>query len=235
MNHLVIGLGEVGGGLLAYLQNQSCSAEGLDVSPAALRRDTYDVLHVCIPYKDNIFIQTVKKYAETFKPTYVIIHSTVPLGVTAQCFLGAIHSPVRGKHPNIDRSLGVFVKYFGGPVDGILRAWIAKTFPKFFITEKSETTEALKLWDTTQYGWMIVLQKEMLRWCKEHGVPFEVVYAHANETYNEGYKEFKMEHVIRPVLKATEGKIGGHCVVQNAQLLDSFVAEEIIKFNEQLE
>ncbi len=93
------------------------------------------------------------------------------------------------------------------------------------------TSEALKLWDTTQYGWMIVLNKEIKKWCDENGLDFEVIYTEANKSYNEGYQKLGRPEVMRPYLKYMSGKVGGHCIVPNCRLLNSEIAKFILKKN----
>lgn len=87
------------------------------------------------------------------------------------------------------------------------------------VTTKAAHTEALKLWDTTQYGIMIVLEKEIYAYCKRHNLPFELVYKHANKSYNEGYTKLGKPEVVRPYLDQHDGPIGGHCVMPNAAIL----------------
>lgn len=89
-------------------------------------------------------------------------------------------------------------------------------------------TEALKLWDTAQLGVSVLLEKEIHRWCEAHNVPFEWVYSHANETYNTGYRLNGKKHYQRPILEHRPGPIGGHCVMRNAMLLDSWAASLIL-------
>ena len=59
----------------------------------------------------------------------------------------------------------------------------------------------------------------MAKICKKEKVNFDDVATEFNKTYNEGYSKLGMKNVIRPVLFAPEGGIGGHCVVPNAKIL----------------
>jgi hypothetical protein len=85
--------------------------------------------------------------------------------------------------------------------------------------ENARTTEALKLWSTTQYGRMIMLEKEIYEWCQENDVDFDAVYTQHNQDYNEAYLKLGRPDVVRPWLKHIPGPIGGHCVLPNAKLL----------------
>lgn len=227
LNHLIVGIGgEVGTGLLKFLCKKT-NVWGIDKKEFPPYPDHIDVMHIAISYKARHFEYIVKEYKRRFKPKMVIIHSTVPVGVCDQ--LRAIHSPIRGVHPKLHLGIKTFLKYFGGK-DSLKAAKLFQSYGcPVLSTNKARHTEALKLWDTTQYGWQIVLMKEIYSWCKKNKVPFEFIYQHANFTYNEGYKKLDRPEVVRPYLDYKKGKIGGHCVVQNLEMIDSFISS-VIKF-----
>lgn len=223
--HLVIGLGEVGGALKKVLE-----CDGYDPAHAtSVPTGLFDVLHICFPWSEN-FIDSVFKYKDHFNPRYIVIHSTVPIGVSRKC--GAMHSPVRGMHPNMVSGLKTFIKFIGAESQEEM-APIAEDFLKVGVkchyAGKSENTEALKLWDTMQYGVFIMLEKEINQFCKDNDLDFNVVYTLANETYNAGYEALGRLNVRRPVLKHQDGKVGGHCVTNNAKLLVSRTAERFLE------
>lgn len=224
MKQLIIGFGEVGQGLSKVIE-----ADHMDASGYYGVDETYEVLHICFGYSDK-FKEAVANYQEHFKPTLTIIHSSVPVGTSE--LLKAVHSPIRGVHPYMEQGIRTFVKYFGGEK----AESAAKLFPmlKTMCVKSSRDTEALKLWDTTQYGVMILLEKSMYAWCEKNDIDFDLIYTEANKSYNEGYTKLGRPDVVRPYLKHMDGKIGGHCVVQNAFLLDSPTATEIITINESL-
>jgi len=226
MRHLVIGLGEVGSAIQSILQ-----CDGYDVKSELPPDSQYNVLHICYPYSEG-FIGYTKAYIQEFRPSLVIVHSSVPVGTCdAEDW---VHSPVRGVHPNLEKGIRTFVKYFGGK--GSYEA--AEPFRALGITctcvIKARSTEALKLWDTTQYGLMIMIQKQMHKWCEENDVPFDLVYTDANHTYDIGYEALDRPEVGRPYLKHMDGPIGGHCVIPNAHLLDSPLTSLLLGFNEEL-
>lgn len=229
MNHIILGYGEVGRAINAIFPD----AAKIDLNEGfneTIMKD-YEVVHICFPYSDT-FEKDVKDYTNRFNPEVLIIHSSVPIGTSDK--LGAVHSPIRGVHPELEKGIRTFIKYFGG--------FHAQKAAKIFadkgidtqVIRDSRTTEALKLWDTTQYGIMILLEKEIYKFCRDNGVDFEIIYAHANESYNEGYRILNMGYVNRPALMHKDGKIGGHCVVENAALLDTPLAKLIIERNAQL-
>jgi hypothetical protein len=223
--HLVIGLGEVG---LALVKVFKCDGEDKFKDIEATEK-SYKFLHIAFPYKDETFIEEVKRYQDKYSPTYTIIHSTVPIGTSIKC--SALHSPVRGVHPHLADSILTFKKFLGG--DECFE--VAQEFKKFRVdclcTRDSRNTEAMKLWDTTQYGWFIILNKVIHQYCKDKGLDFNIVYSLANETYNDGYTKMLRPEVMRPYLAYMEGQIGGHCVLPNAELLKHWVGDLIIDEN----
>lgn len=228
---LIIGYGEIGQGLHKVIGGDFFDMNGkasfsMDLLSYKDIEDKYKIIHICFPYS-NDFKRSVEYYKSFFRPKYIVVHSTVPVGTCDS--LNVTHSPVRGVHPHIDQGIKTFVKYVGG----VNAKRIAKYFKSFGIktkvTEKASTTEALKLWDTTQYGMMILLNKYMKKWCDENGVDFDIVYTDANKTYNEGYMKLKRPEVVRPYLKYVGGKIGGHCVIPNAHLFKS-IPSSILKW-----
>lgn len=223
MRHVIIGFGEVGKGL-----HKVIGGDVVDLKEGKTAIGTCDMLHICIPYSDR-FINDVAAYKEIFQPKYTVIHSTVPVGTSK--FLGVHHSPIRGIHPNLDKGIKTFVKFVSGPQ----AEEVAKEFNKFGIktrvVENTNDTEAGKIWSTTQYGFSIILNKLIYKWCQEHGVDFDIAYKEFNKTYNEGYQTLGRGEVVRPHLNYVDGPIGGHCVVPNLEFLESEVVEFIKKHN----
>lgn len=227
-NHAVIGLGEVG---LALVEVFKCDGED-PFKDIFAEEKHYDFLHIAFPYSES-FIDEVVKYQNKFSPKYTIIHSTVPIGTSRKC--GALHSPIRGVHPHLADSIKTFKKFLGGD-----NVWeVSKEFEKYGIsclcTNDPANTEALKLWDTTQYGVFIMLNKEIHQFCKTNNLDFNIVYTLANETYNEGYTKMFRPEVMRPYLQFKDEPIGGHCVIPNAKLLDSYSAQQLLIDNQLLQ
>jgi hypothetical protein len=200
----------------------------------------YDCIHICFPCQEKEwFVNQVNHYKFTYLKSdgLCIIHSTVPLGTSDLC--DAVHSPIRGQHPNLEKGIRTFTKYFGGKrakeacgiFEPILKADLV-------CVEDARTTEALKLWDTAQYAWNILLEKEIHRWCEENKVDFELVYTHANHTYNDGYKHLSHDNkaICKPeflkyILDHVKGGIGGHCLLPNCKLLESWISDTILVRN----
>lgn len=92
----------------------------------------------------------------------------------------------------------------------------------------------MKLYCTTLYGLNIIAEKEMWDFCKKHKLDFDIVYTDCNITYNEGYKKLGLSKFSKYVLEHKDGKIGGHCVIPNCELLNTDIAKFIVKQNKKL-
>ncbi len=228
-SNIVVGLGEVGGAIREVLE---CG--GHDPFKNILEQGHFDVMHIAFPWAPSKydFIEEVKKYKALFTPSLIIIHSTVPLGTSDK--VGAVHSPIRGVHPYLAPAIKTFVKFFGGK-DAERAAQIFKDKGvRTVCCASARDTEAAKLWDTTQYGAMIILNQEIYKYCEENHVDFNTVYTEFNKTYIEGYHALGRTEIQRPYLKYIPGPIGGHCVVQNSYLLESETPKRIIEKNNEL-
>lgn len=225
--HLVVGKGEVGTALFNILKDYF-KVYSKDIEPIEIS-EPIDVLHVCFP-PSEIFDAAVQSYQAEYKPKLTIIHSSVYPGTSRA--LGAVHSPIHGKHPNLEGGIKTFVKYVGGdsPTDKkakravkILKAAGIKAK----LVDNSETSELSKVGCTTYYGLAIVWMKEMEKMSRRFGADFSQAYTLWNQLYNKGYKKYGMMQFIRPVLEFMPGEIGGHCVINNAKLLAD---EPVMKF-----
>jgi len=241
----ILGYGEVGEAIAQFYKNPRLRKRfGGQAKIKDLDRNDglkgIEVLHICLPWKEN-FIEIVKKEIKEIKPKLTIIHSTVAIGTTKKiisglprAYRGVVHSPVRGIHPKLFEGIKTFVKYIGADnkkAGEMAKRHLENLGIKTKLLTPSAATEALKLWDTTQYAWMIVLNKEIKKWCDKKGLNFNAVYSEANKSYNEGYRKLGRPEVVRSYLKYMLGKIGGHCVVSNCRILDSEIAKFILKKN----
>ena len=217
----IIGYGEIGRGLDKVYKEKGYIPKIKDLYMDDDLRDV-DVLNICIPFTES-FVRDVKHYMYQLKPGIAIIHSTVPPGTTHEIstdYPHVVHSPVRGVHPNLDKGIKTFVKVFGGveakrAADHFEHDLDVETC----VYESSRATEVAKLLDTSYYGVCIAWHDYARQLCEQNGVNFNESQSHYNLTYNRGYEELGKAHVIRPTLTPPEEKIGGHCVVPNAQLL----------------
>lgn len=235
MRHIVIGMGEVGKSVFEVLK--SCKEykvgwHDLDACNVPFEERAH-AMHVCIPHSKT-FESIVRSYIAVYHPSLVIVHSSVPIGT---CDANQwVHSPIRGVHPNIAQGIRTFVKYFGGLRSEEAAEIFSVMDIKTVSVRHARDCEAAKLWDTTQYGMMIVLNKIVYDWCAANKVNPEFVYKEFNRSYNEGYRELGRPEVVRPYLKNMPGPIGGHCVMQNLPLLgENQITDMINLFNSQIE
>lgn len=234
MRNLVIGnKGQIGSAIQKILQ-----CDGYDIINELMPLGQYGVLHICFPYSDT-FADDVKKYISQFMPLYTVIHSTVPVGTCEFIGSSTIYSPCRGVHPQLEKGIRTFTKYFAGAncmdVAHIFEDNYVNTVIVGDTPYSVRSLEAMKLWDTTQYGWNIILEKEIYKFCEDNDLDFDIVYSYANKSYNEGYEALGMPQYKKYVLEHRDGKIGGHCVIQNLDLLKTPLGDIIKGYNEDID
>lgn len=210
MNNLVIGKGEVGTAVQKIF-----SADWID-QLRIVTHSTYDILHICIPYSDK-FIEIVKNYQEEFKPKFTVIHSSVPVGTSRKC--NALHSPIRGLHPNLYEGIMTFPKFIGGSEASMVADTFRRAGMKVILCDKQETTELGKLLDTEYYRECVQFTLKAKKLSDKCDVPFHEAYTLFNQTYNEGYTKLGHSEYIRPILQPIMKEIGGHCLLPNKALL----------------
>lgn len=231
MKNLVIGsAGQIGSAI-----RQILDCDGYDIADEKNPGNFYDVIHICIPYSED-FVEIVNEYVNRFEPELIIIHSTVPVGTCEKMGLAedVVYSPVRGIHPDLERGIRTFLKIFAGEkAKEAALIFQQKGVPCSFATYDNavRSLEAAKLWDTTQYGWNIVLEKAIHQYCVANGLEFKLVYTLFNETYNKGYEDLGHPEFKKYILKHIPGKIGGHCVNANLDLLHSPISRIIKDLN----
>jgi len=223
MRSIVIGLGETGGPLLNIL-----GCDGYDIkSGNDLQVGPYDVMNVCIPYHD-MFVDKVKYYKSKLRPKIIIIHSTVPIGTTKQ-IEGAVHSPILGKHDNMEQSIKKFIKWVGGEKAEEAADYLESFGMLCHAVKSSDETEALKLMCLMTYGVSIALAEYRKKIADMVGFSYVDVL-----TWDTNYNNYVAEHLKRPLMSPPGETIGGHCIIQNMpylyQFLPSLFVEEILKF-----
>lgn len=226
MKNIVVGKGEVGSSLYEVLK-VSHETFIRDVEPEENDPETVDVLNIAFPPSEN-FESAVKIYQERYKPRLTIIHSTVPVGTTRR--LGAVHSPIHGRHPNLAEGIRTFTKYVGGVDNNDVKLAIRFLKDAGIRAKKvssPETSEFSKIQCTTRLGWEVAYMKWVEDFCKRNPeINFDEVWKWHN-LYNNGYAKLKAWHFRRSLLKPIPGKTGGHCVINNCKLMPD---EKIPKF-----
>jgi len=226
----IIGYGEVGASLGKVYEESDlkCSITPVDPEKGYAFRPyeiSFDVMDICIPYFPT-FIDVAAEYIMKYQPKLVIVHSSVPPGITRQLndivFPPVVHSPVTGVHPNLKEGIQTFTKMIGA----VTKDAADKTAEHFkaigikpIIYNSPEETELAKMLSTSYYGWNIIYMKYVNDLCKKMDLDFDNVYESTNHLYNEGYDELGLRYVRRPILKPMPGIIGGHCIRQNMEHL----------------
>jgi hypothetical protein len=177
----------------------------------------YDILLVAIPYTAD-FVKIVNDYRGEYGVRATIIFSTVAVGTTSQ-IIGAVHSPVEGKHPQLEHSIQIMRRWVGG---------YNKTAENFFkeagikpvFVDRPEHTEFMKLSSTSLYGLNIEYARYRKEVCDKLGMDFELI-RQFDADYNKLYQELGMPQYQRYILNPPEGNISGHCIVPNSIILDA--------------
>lgn len=230
MRTLIIGAGEVGQSLKKVLET---AHETYIRDKTHIDVKDVEVLNICYPYFPEFIVQTLE-YIKLYNPKFTIIHSTVPVGTTRALGNTVVHSPIHGKHPDLSQSIRTFVKYVGGAKPSIIcqaSTFLNRAGISTQIVSSPEASELSKIMCTSYYGWNIVFVKEIEKICEENNINFFDVYSQWNTEYNNGYVELGMPQFQRPVLTPMIGGIGGHCVVNNAKLIKSFITDTIVAKN----
>lgn len=227
---IVLGLGQIGTAVKNILE-----CDGYDPLTEEYPTGQYDILHICFPW-DSGFVFSVNEYRERLGAKLVVVHSTVPVGTCDA--LGAVMSPCRGIHPDLELGIRTFDKYFGGKGASEASKLFSDKISGQCVSSEDEnaarTLEAAKLWDTTQYGLNIMIEKGIAAYCETNGLDFKMIYTMMNQSYNEGYAKLGHPEYAKYVLTHKDGPIGGHCVLPNAELLDHPLAKLLLDLHSKI-
>jgi UDP-N-acetyl-D-mannosaminuronate dehydrogenase len=212
---VVVGLGEVGKPLLE-IASRHHDAIGVDASPVESIEQA-DVLHVCYPFQIKDFVGETVRYIERYRPALTIVNSTVAIGTTRaiaeHACSAVVNSPVRGKHCRMLDEMFLYTKFVGA-IDEASGQQAASHFESMGlrtrILSSPEATELAKLTETTYFGLMIAWAQEIERYCDQSGEDYEEVVSF--------YDEIK----FFPRVKYFPGVIGGHCVMPNIDILQTY-------------
>lgn len=216
MKGIILGAGEVGRALYEVLAPFHPTLL-YDLDPPG--EPGVEILHICFPY-GAAFVSEVEAYRRQYRPRLIVVHSTVPVGTCET--LRATHSPIRGNHADMARSLRAFVKFVGGQDADEVAEYFNRAGIRPAICRSSRTTELGKLLCTTFYGVIIEYTKSVEKKCEAEGVPFAEAWTLFQQTYNEGYTAIGRPDYQRPILTPMQRRIGGHCVLPNLDLLGDF-------------
>lgn len=225
--HLIIGLGEVGTAL-ANVLSEVHDVSALDIKDEKTRPANgahFDMAHVCFSYSEHFEAQ-VQRYQRAYSIDVLVIHSTVPVGTSRN--LGAAHSPVMGRHPHLEGDLLTITKFIGGTLSVPVAHAFRRAGMDVYLFDQPETCELLKLFSTLYFGVCVEFTREVWQHCKMHGVPFEAWTLWTN-AYNNAMLGTEMQ---RPNVALIPGPLGGHCVLSNADMIDSEFADLVKRRNE---
>jgi hypothetical protein len=232
VNQLVLGAGEVGEALATLM---GCDLR--DVEDPGDLASTYQILHVCIPWQVADFVGTVQAYDAQYSPEFVVVHSTVPVGTCDRH--GWIHSPIRGKHPNLLEGIRTFKKHYRGSGAADVARMLESWFPNVVLHEWAATTEAAKLYELVQFGIEVVMEKTIHAYCKRMNLPFDEVYTAFGQSYVEGWLELGHPEYVKPILTHMDGPLGGHCVAPAAKMMkehcNDILAQVVLAVQKDLE
>ncbi len=225
MQILVIGLGHVGKPIYELLRGKYDDVAGLDIGVSKGKiNPPIEFMHICFGYGESFENDTVN-YIQKYNPQITVIESTVPVGTTRRIYektgRQVFHSPIKGNEKDgMLWGLLNYSKFIGSP-DASLHSKAEKLQEHFkgaeikaLLAGDSNSTELAKLLETTYYGLMIAFFQEIERMCTTMKADLEVVSKfQALTTQESGHRH------LRPVFYP--GIIGGHCLIPNAQLLES--------------
>jgi UDP-N-acetyl-D-mannosaminuronate dehydrogenase len=213
--NVVVGLGEVGGPLLALIERAGVPVVGIDVDTRSLpERGSVDVMHVCFPFEIEDFVGEAAQYVELLAPRVTVVNSTVATGTTRaiaeRTGTAVAYSPIRGKHAAMLDELTKYVKFIGAEDAEVARD-VAGHFESLGMRTKivasPETAELAKLTETTYFALLIAWAQTVERWSGDLGADYNEVVS------------FYEEIGFFPPVKYVPGVIGGHCAMPNIELL----------------
>lgn len=215
--HLVLGhLGEIGRTIWNMLEETGDEVYGIDLTDQYMGYNAIRFIHVCIPYSDE-FVKIVCEYAEIYTNpnTIIIIHSSVVPGTTARIahyYDQTVYSPVRGMHRDgkFDGMME-YTKFFATTKKSLI-PWVRRLYDDMKIFSLGLLTDPAnlelgKFANTLWYFKEIVFAQALVLITEEYGLDISIVKKFIEDTGN------------RPILPYAQ-KVGGHCVIQNAELIE---------------
>lgn len=234
MTQLILGFGEIGKAVYEVVSGRTQAGDIYISDPTFTKEKTPverpEIMHVCFPYS-NEFSHELRNYIDRYNPKHIVVWSTVPIHTCEDISPRVVHSPVEGKHPELELSIRQMERWIG-----YNDAQEGQFFANFFsscglrtkLVPATSFTEALKLLSTTEYGLNIVFADYKAKVADSLGMDYELV-KEWNVEYNKLYRNLGMDKRFQKyVLDPPSGRIGGHCVVPNAAILKSQFPDSLL-------
>lgn len=218
MRNILVGFGEVGAGVFKVLSKHheiEVHDPKLNYTVDEFGASSTNILMVAIPYSD-LFEEVVFQYQRVFNAKHTVVFSSVPVGTCS--LIGAVHSPIEGRHSDIADYIEKHDRWVGGNDPEVIRFFQDACFSNIIVVDKPEITEFFKLRSTTYYGLCIEFARYTKAVCDEIGMDYAQVKMY-DSGYNELNRAMGVPHLQRYVLDPPEGEIGGHCILPNIDLL----------------
>lgn len=237
---VVVGLGEIGNPILK-LVSKSATSVGYDINEQLMDKKKFEkyrnhktrFMHICIPFTVK-FIGTVISLAKKFRPSCIIVHSTVSPGATSKLqsllTIPVIYSATRGVHKRMLYDLKRYTKFYAIEKNAPRRQWALSEYSKLMKKSSVKTRKmsnpitlelAKIIVDTSYYGWLINYAQLSNMIAIKHKVNYDEMWSFADEIH-----KFLGN---RP--KMFPGFIGGHCVIPNLDLIGEDTLNIIKKIN----
>ena len=235
---LVIGVGEIGSGILKLLSTV-VEVAGLDAKRSLCVGEVcgpIEIMHICYPYSDRFFESSIG-YIKDYSPSMVVIHSTVKPGTTLHLDKevsgnpSIVFSPVRGVHRRMLEDLRKYTKFYSSY--SAATDLFEKRFKSMNVRVRRASTPlvleyAKILVDTTYYGWLITFAQKTKIICEEMGLDYDELWSFAEEPHS----------ILgnRPKMYVDPNGIGGHCILPNLELIAGDmpeIREVMLRINEE--
>jgi hypothetical protein len=237
LRHLVIGHGQIGQAVHKMIErsedeiiNTYDVGKNTPEDKEKIKKEgNIDIIHIAFPYTVK-FVEQAKGYIEEFKPQATVIYSTVQIGTTKQLGKNVFHSPVVGRHPNLYEGVLYGMRFIGTnqenahPVDELWESLGARVR----VVNSTDATEFIKIRSTSKFGINLVWADYEKSIADDIGVDFSIL-KDFDEDYNKLYIKLGMEWAQQYILDPPDGRIGGHCVIPNAELLNKLYPNELLE------
>jgi len=236
---LVAGLGEIGEPIFQLISKVTTTL-GYDKNPKLDKKSSKkffsletNFLHICIPFSGK-FIQNVLSLNKKYHPKGIVIHSTISPGTTkklqSKMSIPVIYSATRGVQKRMLYDLKRYAKFYALEKNASKAKWASKTYSNLMKkckvkTKKMSNPKTLELAkiivDTSYFGWLINYAQISNMIAKKHGVDYDEMWSFADEIHKYLGNRPKMY----------PGLIGGHCVVENLDLINNETLNMIDEIN----